>query len=410
MRTMKTKICILLLSAISSIALGQDRCSSDQALAHLLTHQPEQAQAIALAEKQALEAPKDKARDVVTIPVVVHVVYNTSQQNISDAQILSQIEILNEDFRLLNADKDQVPDAFKNLRADTEIEFCLASRDELGLPTTGIVRVQTPVTEWNINTNADDVKDSSEGGSDGWNRDSYLNIWVCNLSSGILGYAYPPGISANLDGVVIGYKYFGDEGTVSFPFNKGRTTTHEVGHWLGLSHVWGSNGGCTSDNIDDTPLQDGPNYGCPSFPNLSSCSGQDNGPDGDMFMNYMDYVDDRCMMMFSLDQKARMEGVLNSTRIALRTSLGCGAFSLEEKETTQVQVFPNPSQGIIQIQGLTEGEHYQLSLYDLQGKLQANDYLAPGENTWEAPQLPAGVYSLILSNNNEQLNTKLVIY
>merc|ERR1711974_33936 len=158
-------------------------------------------------------------------------------------------------------------------------------------------------TEWNINTNADDVKDSSKGGSDGWNRDSYLNIWVCNLSSGILGYAYPPGISANLDGVVIGYKYFGDQGTVSFPFNKGRTTTHEVGHWLGLSHVWGSGGGCTSDNINDTPLQDGPNYGCPNFPELSSCSGQDNGPNGDMFMNYMDYVDDRCMMMFSAGQK-----------------------------------------------------------------------------------------------------------
>jgi hypothetical protein len=168
------------------------------------------------------------------------------------------------------------------------------------------------------------VKSSSTGGSNAWDRNKYLNIWVCDISGGILGYAQFPGGSASTDGVVVDYQYFGTIGTATAPFNKGRTATHEVGHWLNLYHIWGDDGtGCTgSDLVSDTPNQADQNYGCPAFPQVS-CS---NGPNGDMFMNYMDYTDDACMFMFSTGQATRMQALFaaGGARASLLTSNGCG--------------------------------------------------------------------------------------
>ncbi len=260
-------------------------------------------------------------RALVTIPVVVHVVWNTTAENISDAQIQSQIDVLNADFRKLNADVANVPAAFASLAGDANIEFCLATIDPNGNPTTGITRTQTSVTAFGTN---DQVKSSSTGGVNAWSRDQYLNIWVCDISGGILGYAQFPGGAASTDGVVCDFQYFGTIGTATAPFNKGRTATHEVGHWLNLFHIWGDDGtGCTgSDQVSDTPNAGGPNYGCPVFPKVS-CT---NGPNGDMFMNYMDYSDDACMYMFSNGQISRMQALFatGGFRAALLNSTACG--------------------------------------------------------------------------------------
>ncbi|MFM7234650.1 MAG: M43 family zinc metalloprotease [Flavobacteriales bacterium] len=259
-------------------------------------------------------------RALVTIPVVVHVVYNTAAENISDAQIQSQITVLNQDFRKLNADVNNTPSAFAGLAGDANIEFCLATVDPSGNPTNGVLRVPTSSTSFGTNNT---VKSSSSGGSNAWIASKYLNMWVCDLSGGTLGYAQFPGGSASTDGVVIDYQYFGTIGTATAPFNKGRTATHEVGHWLNLFHIWGDDGtGCTgSDQVTDTPNAAGPNYGCPAFPRVT-CS---NGPNGDLFMNYMDYTDDACMYMFSNAQISRMQALFatGGARVSLLTSNGC---------------------------------------------------------------------------------------
>lgn len=254
-----------------------------------------------------------------TIPVVVHVLYNTATQNISDAQIMSQINVLNADFRKLNADASLVPSAFTSLAADAQIEFCLAQQTPTGAATTGIVRKSTTVTSFTSN---DNVKRTANGGDDAWDATKYLNLWVCNLGGGLLGYAQFPGGAVATDGVVINYTAFGNTGTAAAPYGLGRTATHEVGHWLNLRHIWGD-ASCGNDQVTDTPTQSTSNYGCPAFPHVT-CS---NGPNGDMFMNYMDYTDDACMYMFTAGQKARMMALFatGGSRVGLTTSNGCQA-------------------------------------------------------------------------------------
>lgn len=272
-------------------------------------------------EQASREFERDTARaradfSIVTIPVVVHVVFNSSMENISDDQIKSQIRILNEDYRATNSDLNSVPDPFKPLIADSKIEFKLATKDPEGDCSSGITRTYT--RELSFNANNDSVKFNSTGGKDAWSRDKYLNMWVCNLSGGILGYAQFPGGPANTDGVVMTYTAFGDIGTASAPFNKGRTASHEVGHWLNLRHIWGDDfGACSgSDQVDDTPNQADANYGTPTFPRITC----ENQPYGDMFMNYMDYVDDIAMFMFTADQVARMRATLDGSRASIGTS------------------------------------------------------------------------------------------
>ncbi|MCC4771633.1 zinc metalloprotease [Methanosarcina sp. DH2] len=268
---------------------------------------------LALAYKTGLRAVS--RTEIVRIPVVVHVVWNKEEQDISDDQIQSQIDVLNEDFRKLNSDISQVPSVWSNLTADLGIEFFLATKDPDGNPTTGITRTQTSAVSFGTN---DKVKSTSAGGKDAWPTDRYLNIWVCQLGGGLLGYAQFPGGPAETDGVVVTHTGFGTTGTAKPPFDKGRTATHEVGHWLDLFHIWGDDGtGCAgTDEVDDTPNQGGPNYGSPGFPRIS-CN---NAPDGDMFMNYMDYVDDKCMVMFTQGQATRINACLEGPRSSLLTA------------------------------------------------------------------------------------------
>lgn len=266
------------------------------------------------------------SRIVITIPVVVHIMHAGvaigTYPNITDAQVMSQIDVLNKDFRKLNSDTNLVPAVWKSIAADCEIQFCLATVDPSGNPTTGIDRVDRGAGYTWTSANQATSKSSTI-----WNRNNYLNLWVVEFGTGYtstLGYAIGPGGPATSDGVVIDAKYFGTSGTVVSPYNKGRTATHEIGHWLGLDHIWGDDGTACSgtDGISDTPNQAGQNFGCPTYPKTDACTGSSPGV---MFMNYMDYTDDGCMYMFTAGQKARMVSVLNSTRASIKTSTACGS-------------------------------------------------------------------------------------
>ena len=299
-------------------------CAAEEVLKSQLLDNPALQQEIQNIENHTRQFAQNGGateRTVVTIPVVIHVVYFNATQNLSDAQLLSQIDVLNADFRRLNADAGNTPPAFQGSAADCEVNFCMATQDPGGNPTNGIQRRQTTVNGFSTN---DNMKFFSTGGLDIWDRNKYLNLWVCNLSGGLLGYAQFPGGAAATDGVVCDYAYFGTIGA-SAPFDKGRTATHEVGHWLNCFHIWGDDGtSCAgTDQVGDTPNQADENYGCPVFPTIS-CS---NGPNGDMFMNYMDYTDDACMNLFTTGQKTRMQALFapGGARAALTTSPGCQA-------------------------------------------------------------------------------------
>jgi len=225
---------------------------------------------------------------VINIPVYVHVVYSNSQENVSDNQINSQIAVLNDDFRKGNNDISQVPALFENVVADSEITFSLAQD--------GIKRHSNTTSSWGTN-------DAVKAAYPPITPETHLNIWVCNIGGGILGYAQFPGGPSSTDGVVLLYSSL--PGGSAAPYNLGRTATHEVGHYLNLRHIWGD-GRCNRDDfVSDTPTSDRPNYGCPSFPTTHCRS-------TDMTMNYMDYTDDACMYMFSEGQKVRMRTIFDA--------------------------------------------------------------------------------------------------
>ena len=262
-----------------------------------------------------------KSFAVVTVPVVIHVLYANGTQNVSDAQIQTQIDVLNADFRKTNSDFGNLPAVFQAVGADVELEFCLSTVDPNGSATNGVTRTSVSAN-FSVENN---YYNSNQGGVPAWNRDKYLNIWVGDIGGGTLGFAYLPGgaPSAAEDGVVIDYRCFGTTGTAGTggfdDFNLGRTATHEVGHFFNLEHIWGG-GGCNQDDfVADTPLQNGESTGCPSFPLTDNCT----SGNGIMFQNYMDYSDDICMALFTMGQKTRILAAINGTRSGLLTSTGC---------------------------------------------------------------------------------------
>ena len=400
-------------------------CSTMEVLDRLMKEDPdyqERLNQIELQVQDYLKSNPERDNLIINIPVVVHVVYRTTAQNISTSQVQSQINVLNADFRKLNSDVSGVPQAFAGLATDCQINFCLATRDPNGAVTTGITRTKTTKTSFSTN---DYVKKTSRGGKDPWPASSYLNIWVCNLSGGVLGYAQFPGGSATTDGVVIGYKYFGTTGAATYPFNLGRTATHEVGHWLNLRHIWGDDGtGCTgSDLVSDTPNQGGYNFGCPSFPKVS-CS---NGPNGDLFMNYMDYTDDRCMFMFTTGQSGRMNATISGTRASLLSSSGCAAPIVENQEETNDNIslspdkfvlnqnHPNPFNPTTSISfNLPAAGQVSLKVFDISGKEVAglvDNYLEAGRHSvnFDASALSSGVYYYKLASGNNVSMRKMLL-
>jgi hypothetical protein len=308
MKSMKKLSWLGLALVLGGSAQAQHRCHSSEYMENLINQHPE-----ILANMEAIEA---HTREVIansstqrseatlyTIPVVFHVVYNGASENVPDYVLQGQLDVLNEDFSATNADISSVVSSFTSLWDDTEIQFCLASVDPNGNPTTGITRTATTRTSFSYTS--DNIKRSADGGKDPWPASQYLNIWVGDISSGILGYAQFPGGPAATDGVVIDYLYVGRDAWASgpdFPFDLGRTATHEVGHWLNLRHIWGDGGCGVDDGVSDTPVSDNPNYGC-ALTHVS-CGTLDN------VQNYMDYGDDDCLVMFSAGQGTRMRATL----------------------------------------------------------------------------------------------------
>ena len=282
----------IITSKVDDAAFGSRKCASMEVLQAQIQADPSRGsrlQEIEAFNEEFANRPDNMrlVNGVYEIPVVVNVVYKTTAQNISDAQIASQIDALNKDYNATNADLSKVPSNFQSVKAgNTNIRFVLSK----------VVRKVTTKTSWTTN---DAVKKST--GITPTTPTTSLNIWVCNLSGGILGYAQFPGGASATDGVVIDDNAFGTTGTVSAPFNKGRTATHEIGHWLNLRHIWGD-ANCGNDQVSDTPLHNTANYGCPAAGHKSTCSGKP----VEMTMNYMDYSDDACMYMFSAGQKTRM--------------------------------------------------------------------------------------------------------
>lgn len=301
-------------------------------------------------------AGTDHNRDglsVITIPVVVHIVYNTSQENISDAQVQSQIDVLNRDYRKQNPDTGRIPSYYAPLATDCGFQFVLANLDTSGNPTTGIIRKHTNATGFAVN---DDIKFAETGGDAAWDRDRYLNIWIGNLTGGILGYSSVPGCPKERDGVTLQYTAFGTMGTASAPFNLGRTATHEIGHWLNMIHVWGD-APCGDDEVADTPPQQAATYGNPSGI-VVSCG---NGPYGNMYMNYMDFTDDIGMHMFTIGQRNRMRTLFaeGGFRYALLSSTGASGIAVNtgSKNPSSAgvyaggirSVYPNPAVSAIMV-------------------------------------------------------------
>jgi hypothetical protein len=284
--------------------------------------------------------------DFIKIPVVVHILYHSPAEKISDARVQNQIEVLNKCFRRQNADSVKTPSYFKPLAADVEIEFQLAISDSRSRATTGIIRKYTPITKWSSD---DKVKYSSNMGDDAWDTKSYLNIWVCNLDK-LAGYSSLPGSDAAKDGVVIDFDAFGAINSGN-GYDLGKTAVHEIGHWLGLKHLWGDEN-CGDDGVADTPKQASYTSGCPSTIRIT-CS---NGPNGDMYMNYMDFTSDVCMNLFTNGQKARMRALFQSGgfRYTLLSSKGLDQPLIFETPIPEAdpkwlypQLYPNPSSSTV---------------------------------------------------------------
>lgn len=329
-------------------------------------------------------------KGVLTIPVVFHILYNNAGQNIDETLIRQQLDILNTAFRKKNADTTKIPQAFKALAADCEIEFKLAVADPLRRPTNGIIRKYTTIKNW---LDDDKMKSSASNGMDGWDPKQYLNIWICNLALSS-GYSSFPGDAAAKDGVVIRSGLVGGS----------KVLVHEVGHWLGLKHLWGDTY-CGDDLVDDTPKQSTFTTGCPTDVR-ASCG---NGAAGDMYMNYMDFTSDACLLMFTQGQKARIWRLFEAggLRATIVDSKGLTVpandeipLPGEEGEEPQqpviasLKVYPNPAVNrlIIDIGSDDKWLGKSVAIYNTNGEMSLRTVINSKQQNIDISRLLPGLY------------------
>ncbi len=343
---------------------------------------------------------------IIKIPVVVHVVYNTAAQNISEAQVRSQVAVLTKDFRRLNADTNNTPARFRLVAADAGFEFVLATTDPMGRPTNGIVRKQTSVTKWKSD---DKIKEAAQGGSAAWDSRYYLNIWVGNMES-VIGYSSVPGGDADRDGIVLAFGAFGTINT-SGSYNLGRTAVHEAGHWLGLKHIWGDTY-CGTDMVDDTPQQGNFTPGCPTA-FRSSCG---NGATGDMYMNFMDYTSDACVNLFSVGQKKRMRLLFEpgGPRASLLNSKGLNqpwaeASPIEEPLIKiATNIYPNPVVNELTLNVDAGWVGQTVIVSNMQGVVVAKLVITSAKQKINVGNLPKGMYLLQAASQTKIIKEKFV--
>jgi hypothetical protein len=409
---------------------GMIRCISTEYENYLQANNPNRATADQfeswvndkIAEGRAAKNGQKSGNTVVTIPVVVHIIHNGdavgSNENIKAGQVEAQIQVLNQDFRRMAGTPGYNDMA---VGADTEIQFCLAQIDESGEPTTGIIRYNKQKTFWTRQEVESELKFQTQ-----WDPNQYLNIWVANFGgdlSNVLGYAQFPsnsglqGLDGGLDytdGVIINYKNFGSadvfpQGTYNAPYNKGRTTTHEIGHFLGLRHIWGDGEGCNNtDYCNDTPFAYEANSNC-FDPEYDSCTSK---PGFDMTNNYMDYTNDDCMNVFTQDQKERMVTVLaNATRRAsLVTSTVCGLATTAEFEMLRgMTVYPNPAQNELNISVGNSELPDSYAIYNTLGQTVANVKVSGQSSlTVNTSQYAKGIYIIKIFKGNESKTIKFI--
>ncbi len=361
-------------------------------------------------------------RSVLTLPVVVHIVWNTDAQNISDDQIRSQMEALNRAYRGQNDNQDIIPLSLRGLFADMELEFCLAERDPDGALTNGITRTNTRQDKIGslINQGRRAICYSDLGGKDAWDTERYINIWVGEMAAGIAGEASFPGMDIpEEDGIRITPDRFGTMGTVSAPYDLGNTLVHELGHYLNLQHLWGS---CTEgqiccsnidpdcacdDGVDDTPAQFTTYLSACPAGNQITCGGPD------MFMNYMTFADDACMAMFSEGQKRRVMATLDGPRRGLTASMGClpGTVTAHDDVYQPDDLFafgPNPASERLFLTTETNSPRH-VYLLGIDGKIKLQTFITDQNTEISIASLPAGIYWIKMMEGEKNSLKKLII-
>lgn len=409
-------------------------CGFDIWMRHTHEHQPQRAASIADDYRYTLDNFTSNQRDgILQVPVVFHIVYNNADQNLPDSVIFSQLEVLNEDYRRLNANASETRDIFLPVAADAEIEFYLAQEDPNGNPTNGIVRHATARSGFTLDlfsqeNTLDEVKFSVSDGSDAWDTERYLNIWVCNIEAGFLGQifglAYPPNGVPNwpdnsaeptpeVSGVIVHYTTVGRNNSVAdqdgvATNNTGRTCTHEIGHYFGLRHIWGDgffNGCSVDDGLADTP-------------NCASASGQNCNFNSntctdapvdfpDMVENYMDYSIESCQNMFTQEQIDMMRFALTEFRPGLLQNPSSVA---NDRFSAQLQLFPNPAQNVINFQTLNGQIINSIELFDINGKLvMTNNQIEQSNVQVSVLGLNPGIYIAKVYANGNLANKKIVV-
>ena len=403
------------LVTLSVAGAAQERCHSSNYREKTIASDPAVASRVAALEtftstlQSNISSRNFAAPNVIRIPVVFHVLYHVPGENISDQRIQEQLDIINRDFRRRNSDTANAPSYFRMLGADMQIEFALAKSDPQGRSTTGINRRYTAVGTWMTD---DKMKFNAEYGLDAWDTKSYLNIWICNLKDA-LGYSAFPGTEEKLDGVVIDYRVVGKNGPIA-QYNLGRTAVHEVAHWLNLRHIWGD-AFCGDDGVDDTPKQMSYTPGCPNAVR-STCN---NGPQGDMYMNYMDFTGDACMNMFTVGQKQRAHALFvpGGPRYSLLWSKGFNEPTVQQgtlpdfyPKWLEARVYPNPTRDRINIY-FEYDERWigqPLTIMDVNGRNVHFQKITARVQSIDVSRLQSGIYFIKTEKAGETIIKKFV--
>ena len=453
-------IVAMLLSACAVSAQNKvTRCGNEEVLRRYEQSHPGYQQAVANTfsnakayAEQALKTGAYTFDTIYHIPVVVHIVYKTAAQNIPDSLVYNQIEVLNRDYRRLNADTTKTRDFFKQFAGDARIEFYLATTDPGNNPTTGITRTQTTKAYFDPFSNGlgiDSVKYDAFGGIDAWNVAQYLNIWVCNtvnpsnIFGVVLGISYPPATApnwsagsvpadSNVQGVVIHYPAFGRNNPAATGqlanADMGRTVVHEVGHYLGLRHIWGDGANpftgtnnCTgNDSIDDTPnaSADAGNA-CDTTKNTCNDSLTMGTNYPDMIENYMDYADEHCQNMFTNGQIRLMRSMLATARTSLASKTidttgtpDVSGIMNTIADVAQIRMYPNPASSTVNIVVDKLEQHGELTIMNIFGQQIGNPImLEAGGNNMEVSlaNLAKGVYLVRVNSVGKSTTRKLIV-
>lgn len=387
-------------------------------------------------------ANSNKTTVIYNIPVIFHVIHNGESvgtgRNISASQVNSQLTILNQDFRKTNSDLNTwvTQSSFFNVAADCEITFSPALVDTNGnvLSEPGINRINRNSMGWS----GPNYSGLSEPGgyidntiktNSFWNPNNYMNIWVLEMNDNVLGYAQFPEVPvandtlndlismsgpAETDGIVLDYRIVGNNTSATFPqYNLGRTATHEIGHWLGLRHINGD-ASCGNDYCGDTPQQSVLSLGCPAVTGntlAANCGTNSPNPPGKMYQNYMDYSDDRCLVMFTKDQKTRMQSCLESC--VRRHSLTTSAVGVKEhKPLNYFSIYPNPTKSNFEILTSASMNDVELLITNSIGELVYEEKKIKvnyGKAIVDVSYLKNGIYFLTIHSGISTETKKIII-